>query len=77
MQSSISKDLFDRLIAVLRAYGEDKSLQPDCPACGGAKLAIEDRSTPPIALWYDTGCSNCGLTQTVHIPLGGGHFAVV
>jgi hypothetical protein len=74
MHTAISKELFDQLVALMRAYGANKSLQPDCPACGSAKLTIEDRSTPPVALWYDAGCPHCGLTQTVHIPLGAGAF---
>ena len=40
-----------------------------CPACHVNGLKIEDRSTRPHAEWYQLDCPNCGLTETVHIPM--------
>jgi predicted RNA-binding Zn-ribbon protein involved in translation (DUF1610 family) len=41
-----------------------------CPACGAAGLQIIDRSARPHAEWYALSCPACGLSETIHIPLG-------
>lgn len=42
-----------------------------CPACGKAGLGIVDRSARPHAEWYALSCPACGLSETLHIALGG------
>jgi transcription elongation factor Elf1 len=59
----------DELIELMRAYAQgDESLA--CPRCGHAPLGIDNRSTPPYALWYQVECSACGMSELVHIPSG-------
>lgn len=41
-----------------------------CPVCGRDGLAIIDRSARPHAEWYALSCADCGLDETLHIPLG-------
>jgi predicted RNA-binding Zn-ribbon protein involved in translation (DUF1610 family) len=41
-----------------------------CPACGAEGLQIVDRSARPHAEWYALSCPACGLSETLHIPLG-------
>jgi predicted RNA-binding Zn-ribbon protein involved in translation (DUF1610 family) len=42
-----------------------------CPACETPGLEIIDRSARPHAEWYVLACPACGLSETLHIPLGG------
>jgi hypothetical protein len=42
-----------------------------CPICDAEGLQIVDRSARPHAEWYALTCPTCGLTETLHIPLGG------
>jgi transcription elongation factor Elf1 len=41
-----------------------------CPVCGAEGLGIVDRSVRPHAEWYALSCSACGLSETLHIPMG-------
>ena len=41
-----------------------------CPACEKAGLEVIDRSARPHAEWYALYCPACGLSETLHIPLG-------
>jgi hypothetical protein len=59
----------DELIELMRAYAQGEC-DNHCPRCGAEPLGIDDRSTPPYALWYAITCAGCGLDEVVHIPLG-------
>jgi hypothetical protein len=41
-----------------------------CPACETPGLQVIDRSARPHAEWYAFSCPACGLSETLHIPLG-------
>jgi hypothetical protein len=41
-----------------------------CPACEKPGLEVLDRSARPHAEWYALTCPACGLSETLHIPLG-------
>ena len=56
-----------RIIATWRTTPETPVA---CPACGNAGLRIIDRSARPHAEWYALSCGACGLSETLHIPLG-------
>jgi hypothetical protein len=56
-----------RAIARWRA---DPAAAAVCPMCGKPGLAIVDRSARPHAEWYQLSCAACGLSETLHIPLG-------
>jgi len=56
-----------RAIAVWRA---DPDAAIACPACGKPGMTIIDRSARPHAEWYALSCAACGLSETLHIPLG-------
>jgi transcription elongation factor Elf1 len=59
----------DELIELMRAYAQGDEALP-CPRCGHAPIAIDNRSTPPYALWYQVDCGACGISELVHIPAG-------
>jgi hypothetical protein len=54
-------------IAEWRSNGQTQ--QARCPACWKPGLTIIDRSARPHAEWYALACADCGLNETVHIPL--------
>jgi hypothetical protein len=41
-----------------------------CPGCEMPGLEVIDRSARPHAEWYALSCPACGLSETLHIPLG-------
>jgi predicted RNA-binding Zn-ribbon protein involved in translation (DUF1610 family) len=47
----------------------DPEAPAPCPRCSGQKLALADRSARPYAEWYQLSCPDCGLEETIHIPL--------
>jgi hypothetical protein len=56
-----------RRVAAWRA----EPLKPvPCPACKAPGLDVIDRSARPHAEWYALTCPACGLSETLHIPLG-------
>jgi hypothetical protein len=52
------------------AWRADPQRPVACPACGQPGLGIIDRSARPHAEWYALTCPACGLSETLHIPLG-------
>ncbi len=42
---------------------------PSCPNCLTPTLRIEDQSVRPHAEWYYVCCSECGLDETLHLPM--------
>jgi transcription elongation factor Elf1 len=52
------------------AWRSDPARPVRCPACGAEGLNIVDRSARPHAEWYALICPACGLSETLHIPLG-------
>ena len=60
----------DALVATVWRISDDPSAAVDCPVCGAPGLAFDNRSTPPMALWYALNCGRCGLDEIVYIPLG-------
>jgi predicted RNA-binding Zn-ribbon protein involved in translation (DUF1610 family) len=52
------------------AWRADPGAGVACPACGKLGLAIIDRSARPHSEWYALSCPACGLSETLHIPLG-------
>ena len=42
------------------------------PACGKEDINMIDRSPRAHAEWYCGVCPACGLSETLHIPLGAG-----
>ena len=52
------------------AWRADPGRPVACPACGKEGLEIIDRSARPHAEWYALTCPACGLSETLHIPLG-------
>jgi hypothetical protein len=63
-QEDVTKAL--RSIAAWRA---DPDSPATCPVCGAAHLSIIDRSARPYAEWYYLTCAQCGLEETLHIPM--------
>jgi len=52
------------------AWRSEPARPARCPACGAEGLIIVDRSARPHAEWYALSCPACGLSETLHIPLG-------
>lgn len=61
---------FDELLERTRHYSRDRQANLSCPSCGTPGLAVDDQSTPPVAMWYTVTCARCGLAETVHVPIG-------
>ena len=59
----------DELIELMRDFAQGERRHA-CPRCGHAPLGIDDRSTPPYALWYAVTCDGCGLDTLIHMPSG-------
>ena len=67
---ALTADQHRQAIASLGAWRADPATVVVCPACGKPGLAIVDRSARPHAEWYALTCAACGLSETIHIPLG-------
>jgi hypothetical protein len=52
------------------AWRADPQRPVACPACGRPGVEVVDRSARPHAEWYALTCPACGLSETLHIPLG-------
>jgi hypothetical protein len=52
------------------AWRADPVQDVACPACETPGLAVIDRSARPHAEWYALACPACGLSETLHIPMG-------
>ena len=53
----------------IAAWRADPDAPAACPVCGAAQLSIIDRSARPYAEWYYLTCAQCGLEETLHIPM--------
>ena len=67
---ALTADQQRRAIGSIGAWRADPGSAVACPACGKPGLAIIDRSARPHAEWYALTCAACGLSETLHIPLG-------
>lgn len=67
---ALSVDELQLALKAIALWREDADASPDCPQCGKAGLAIVDQSARPYTEWYHLACRDCGLDETVHIPLG-------
>lgn len=54
----------------LAAWRSEPARLVACPACSTQGLQIVDPSARPHAEWYALSCAACGLSETLHIPLG-------
>ncbi len=54
----------------IAAWRADPTRPVACPSCGFEGLVIIDRSARPHAEWYALACPACGLSETLHIPMG-------
>jgi predicted RNA-binding Zn-ribbon protein involved in translation (DUF1610 family) len=54
----------------VRAWRVEPARPVACPACEQPGLEVIDRSARPHAEWYALTCPACGLSETLHIPLG-------
>jgi hypothetical protein len=66
----LSADELRLALAGIARWREDPDIAPTCPRCTAAGLTITDRSARPYAEWYHLACPECGLDETIHIPLG-------
>lgn len=51
------------------AWRADPAASVACPACNAPGLAVIDRSARPYAEWYALECTQCGLNETLSIPM--------
>ena len=58
-----------RALLSIAAWRADPEGPAPCPVCGKAGLTIIDRSARPYAEWYYLTCADCGLEETLHIPM--------
>lgn len=62
-------DIADAVLATIRLWQNDTTADMSCPACEASGLVIFDRSARPHAEWYIVRCKQCGLNETIHIPV--------
>ena len=58
-----------RALLSIAAWRADPDAPAPCPVCGAISLSIIDRSARPYAEWYYLTCAECGLEETLHIPM--------
>jgi predicted RNA-binding Zn-ribbon protein involved in translation (DUF1610 family) len=58
-----------RALSSIAAWRADPDAPVPCPVCGETGLTIIDRSARPYAEWYYLTCAECGLEETLHIPM--------
>jgi predicted RNA-binding Zn-ribbon protein involved in translation (DUF1610 family) len=67
---ALTMDQQRRAARSVAAWRADPNASVACPACGKLGLVIVDRSARPHAAWYALSCPACGLSETLHIPIG-------
>jgi hypothetical protein len=67
---ALTADQQRHAVRAIAAWRADPGAAVACPACAKPGMAIVDRSARPHAEWYALSCGACGLSETLHIPLG-------
>ena len=67
---ALTADQHRRAIRSIAAWRADSWCAGRLSGVRASRLAIIDRSARPHAEWYALTCPACGLSETLHIPLG-------